>query len=83
MTANVPTLTLQQLIDAAWINPFALQLLVESWDKSPFKERVTFDFRGCRITLEQTPPFDGVTPRASEHAGYKAPPPPPPNLPGW
>lgn len=42
--------TLQQMSDAG-INPFAVQLLCESYSSHPDPEPITFSFRGVQISL--------------------------------
>ena len=54
MAAEIPEVSMQQLIDAG-LNAFGLQLFVESiGDKKDAKEfkPITFKFRGIKITFE-------------------------------
>lgn len=46
--------SLQQLSDCG-LNPFAVQLLVESWRRHPEPKPVAFLFNGVLITLGQNP----------------------------
>jgi len=46
-----PTVTLQQMGDCG-LNPFAVQLLAESYSSHPHPKPVSFVFRGVKISLE-------------------------------